>query len=49
MSSKTRKTITYTASFILLGAVAFYASMEDYQKDNMAKFLSQTFSSSEQK
>lgn len=48
MHTKTKKIITYLLFVILLGGVAFYASMEDYQKANMASFLSQTFSSSEQ-
>ena len=48
MNTKAKKVITYTLSFIVLGAIAFYASMEDYQKKNMASFLSQTFSSAEQ-
>ena len=43
MNTKPKKIITYTVSVIFLGAVAFYASMEDYQKENMARFLSKTF------
>jgi len=48
LNTKTKKVITYTASFILLAGIALYVSMEDYQKENMARFLSQTFSSAEQ-
>ena len=48
MHTKTKKIITYLLFVILLGGVAFYASMEDYQKANMVSFLGQTFSGSEQ-
>ena len=48
MHAKTKKIITYSLLFVLFGGVAFYASMEDYQKANMVSFLGQTFSGSEQ-
>lgn len=43
MTTKTRKILTYTAVALMLGGLGLYASMEDYQKQNMAKFFSQTF------
>lgn len=48
MNIRTKKIVTYAVSFILLASVAFYFSMEDYQKENMAQFISQTFSSTGQ-
>ncbi|WP_334013242.1 hypothetical protein [Alteromonas sp. S167] len=44
MKAKTRKILAYTAAVMILGSLGFYVSMEDYQKQNMAKFLNQTFS-----
>ncbi|GLX84499.1 hypothetical protein tloyanaT_07510 [Thalassotalea loyana] len=44
MKVKTKKIISYTAAFLIIGGLAFYASMEEYQKENMANFISQTFS-----
>jgi hypothetical protein len=44
MSKSLRKTAVYTALVLVLGCVAFYVSMEDYQKDNFSKLVSQTFS-----
>lgn len=47
MNTRTKKRITYTASIILLLGVAFFISMEEYQKENMSRLLSQIFSSNE--
>lgn len=47
MNTKTKKTVIYSVLFMVLGGAAFYGAMEDYQKENMAKFLSQTLSISE--
>lgn len=44
MHHKTKRAITYTLLAIMLGSIALYASMEDYQKQNFAKFVSQAFS-----
>lgn len=44
MSKNLRKTAAYTALVLVLGCIAFYASMEDYQKENFSKLVSQTFS-----
>jgi len=44
MSKNIRKTAAYTALVLVLGGVAFYATMEDYQKENFSKLVSQTFS-----
>jgi len=47
MKTKTKKIISYAVLSILISGAALYISMEEYQKDNMARFLSQTFASSE--
>ncbi|WP_276307700.1 hypothetical protein [Alteromonas facilis] len=44
MKTKTKTILAYTVALLLIGSVGFYASMEDYQKENMSKFISQTFS-----
>lgn len=44
MKAITKKTVAYIAAFLLIGSLGFYTSMEDYQKENMSKFISQTFS-----
>jgi hypothetical protein len=44
MKAKTRRILTYIAAVMILGSLGFYVSMEDYQKQNMAEFLNQTFS-----
>ncbi len=44
MSKSLRKIAAYTAFILVIGCVAFYASMEDYQKENFSKLVSQTFS-----
>jgi hypothetical protein len=44
MKAKKRKILAYTAAVMILGSLGFYVSMEDYQKQNMAEFLNQTFS-----
>ena len=44
MKAKTRRILTYTTAVMILGSLGFYVSMEDYQKQNMAEFLNQTFS-----
>lgn len=44
MKAKTKKIVAYAAVVVVLGSLGFYASIEDYQKQNMAKFFSQTFS-----
>lgn len=44
MKAKTRKILAYTAAIMILSSLGFYVSMEDYQKQNMAEFLRQTFS-----
>jgi len=45
MNTKTTKRITYTVSFVLLLGVAFFFSMEDYQKENMSRLFSHILSS----
>lgn len=40
MSENLRKTTTYTALVLLLGCFAFYALMEDYQKENFSTLVS---------
>jgi len=44
MSKNFKRTAAYTALVLVLGCVAFYASMEDYQKENFSRLISQTFS-----
>ena len=44
MSKNFKRAATYTALVLILGCVAFYVSMEDYQKENLSKLVSQTFS-----
>ncbi len=44
MKAKTKKIMAYAAAFLFVGSLGFYASMKDYQKENMSKFISQTFS-----
>ncbi|MBZ9612123.1 hypothetical protein [Rheinheimera maricola] len=44
MSKNFKRTAAYAALVLVLGCVAFYASMDDYQKENFSKLLSQTFS-----
>ena len=44
MKAKTKKIVAYTAVVVALGSLGLYASMEDYQKQNMAKLFSQTIS-----
>lgn len=44
MSNKVKKIPLYTVLILVIGSLAFYASMEDYQKENMSKLISQTFS-----
>lgn len=43
MSKNFKRTAAYTALVLVLGCVAFYASMEDYQRENFAKLISQNF------
>ncbi|CAI8162621.1 MAG: Uncharacterised protein [Pseudidiomarina mangrovi] len=44
MSKRFKRTAGYIALVLLLGCVAFYASMEDYQKENFSKLVTQFFS-----
>ena len=44
MKAKAKKIVAYAAVVVVLGSLGLYASMEDYQKQNMAKLVSQTFS-----
>lgn len=46
MSKKLKKKLLISILILVSAGALFYASMEDYQKENMAGFLSQTFSSS---
>ena len=48
MNINTKKKLKITILFVLLAGVAFYASMEDYQKENMSNFLSQRLSDVEE-
>ena len=43
MKANTKKLAAYTALIVIIGGAAFYASMEDYQKENMSKLMSQMF------
>lgn len=44
MNKSFKRTAVYIALVLVIGCVAFYASMEDYQKENFSKLVSQTFS-----
>ncbi|WP_417657191.1 hypothetical protein [Pseudidiomarina aestuarii] len=44
MNKSFKRTAAYIALVLVIGCVAFYASMEDYQKENFSKLVSQTFS-----
>ncbi|WP_411360363.1 hypothetical protein [Pseudidiomarina salilacus] len=44
MKANTKKLAAYTALIVIIGGAAFYASMEDYQKENMSNLVSQLFS-----
>ncbi|WP_411360830.1 hypothetical protein [Pseudidiomarina sp. YC-516-91] len=44
MSKNLKRTAAYSALALVLGCVAFYASMEDYQKENFSKLVTQFFS-----
>ena len=44
MSKNLKRTAAYSALVLVLGCVAFYASMEDYQKENFSKLVTQFFS-----
>jgi hypothetical protein len=44
MSRNFKRAATYTALVLVLGSVVFYASMEEYQKENFSKLVSLTFS-----
>lgn len=46
MNTKSKKTFIYSVSIILLCGSALYASMEDYQKERMAEFLSNVLTAS---
>ena len=46
MKTKLKKAFIYSVSIILLSGGALYASMEDYQKERMAQFLSSVLSDS---
>lgn len=45
MKTKLRKIFLYAAAIVVVGSIGFYASMDDYQKDNFASFVKQTFTS----
>lgn len=44
MKAETKKIMAYAAVVVALGGLGLYASMEEYQKQNLAKLFSQTFS-----
>lgn len=44
MNRTFKRTAAYSALVLVLGCAAFYASMEDYQKENFSKLVSQFFS-----
>lgn len=44
MTIKAKKMLVYAVVALLLGGLGLYASMEDYQKQNMVALFSQTFS-----
>lgn len=44
MNKNLKRTAAYSALVLVLGCAAFYASMEDYQKENFSKLVSQFFS-----
>lgn len=44
MSNSVKRTAAYSVLVLVLGCVAFYALMEDYQKENFSKFVTQFFS-----
>lgn len=44
MVNKLKKLSFYTALLIILGGMGIFLFMEDYQKENMSKFINQTLS-----
>ncbi|NMP31993.1 hypothetical protein HII17_10480 [Thalassotalea sp. M1531] len=40
MQTKLKKSVVITSSIFFVLALAFYASMEDYQKERMSKLIS---------
>lgn len=44
MTNKLKRNAVYLVIVVALGSIGFYASMEEYQKENFAKLISQTFS-----
>ncbi|KZN41587.1 hypothetical protein [Pseudoalteromonas luteoviolacea] len=46
MKSKVKKTLKYSVTTVILLGAAFYASMEEYQKDNLSRFLEQVIAPS---
>lgn len=42
MTSKLKKTIFCSMIFLVVAGAGFYAQMEDYQKENMSRLMSQT-------
>jgi len=43
MSRNIKKATAYAALVLIIGSIGFYATMEDYQKENFSKLISQTF------
>ena len=44
MNQRIKRMAAYSALVLVLGSAAFYASMEDYQKENFSKLVTQLFS-----
>lgn len=43
MSRNFKRGAAYIALVLIIGSIGFYATMEDYQKENVSKLISQTF------
>ena len=43
MSRNFKRAAAFTALVLIIGSIGFYATMEDYQKENFSKLISQTF------
>jgi len=46
VKSKVKKILTYSITTVILLGAALYASMEEYQKDNLSRFLEQAVAQS---
>lgn len=44
MKAKTKKQVAFAVAVVVLGSLGLHASMEDYQKQNIANLFSSTFS-----